>query len=152
MCNDSKTRPCEHMPLLNSAPSTYARLVQMVLRGIPPSVALPFLDDLILHTATVKEHLTALEAVFKAYRRARLRLNPLKCFLLQSEATYLGYKVKYEQRPMKNIMSHKNTIHGKVTKDGLSPTDEYVSVVKSWPMPKTRKALRGFIGKVNHHV
>ena len=93
MCNDSKTQPREHMPLLNSAPSTYARLVQMVLRGIPPSVALPFLDDLIIHTATVKEHLVALEAVFKAYRRARLRLNPLKCFLLQSEATYLGYKV-----------------------------------------------------------
>ena len=31
---------------LCNAPSTYARLVQLVLRGIPPSVALPFLDDL----------------------------------------------------------------------------------------------------------
>ena len=44
-----------NIPLLNTrithsglcnAPSTYARLVQLVLRGIPPSVALPFLDDL----------------------------------------------------------------------------------------------------------
>lgn len=49
-------------------------------------------------------------------------------------------------------MSHKNTTHDKVTKDGLSPTEEYISVVKSWPMPKTRKALRGFIGKVTHHA
>ena len=26
----------------------------------------------------------------------------------------------------------------KVTADGLSPTDEYVEVVKTWPMPRTR--------------
>ena len=30
----------------------------------------------------------------------------------------------------------------------MAPTGEYVEVVKNWPMPKTRKALRGFIGKV----
>ena len=65
----------------------------MVLRGIPPSVALPFLDDLIIHSSSVKDHLQTLEAVFRAYRRSRLRLNPRKCHLFCSEATYLGYKV-----------------------------------------------------------
>ena len=63
------------------------------------------------------EHLEGLEQVFKAYRRARLRLNPLKCHLFRDTVTYLGYKV---------------------TADGLSPTDEYVEVVKTWPMPRTR--------------
>ena len=67
--------------------------------------------------ATVAEHLEGLEQVFKAYRRARLRLNPLKCHLFRDTVTYLGYKV---------------------TADGLSPTDEYVEVVKTWPMPRTR--------------
>ena len=110
-----------------AAPSTYARLVQMVLRGISPSCALPFLDDLIVHSSTVKEHLVALKKVFEAYRRAKLRLNPVKCFMLTSEATYLGHKV---------------------TKDGISPTADYVEVVKKWPMPRTRKQLRGFVGKV----
>ena len=66
----------------------------LVMRGIPPSIALPYLDDLIIHSETVTEHLAALEAVFKAYRRAGLRLNPLKCFLFEDEATYLGYKVQ----------------------------------------------------------
>lgn len=112
---------------LCNAPSTYARLVQLVLRGIPPSVALPFLDDVILHAPTVLEHLDALEEVFKAYRRAKLKLNPMKCFLFQKEVTYLGFKV---------------------SEHGLSPTNEYVEVVQSWPMPRTRKALRGFLGKV----
>ena len=112
---------------LCNAPSTYARLVQVVLRGIPPSVALPFLDDVILHAPTVLEHLDALEEVFKAYRRAKLKLNPMKCFLFQKEVTYLGFRV---------------------SEQGLAPTNEYVEVVQSWPMPRTRKALRGFLGKV----
>ena len=103
---------------LCNAPSTYARLVQMVLRGISPSVALAFLDDLIVQGTTVLEHLDGLEQVFKAYRRARLRLNPAKCFLFRREVTYLGFKV---------------------SPSGLSPTDEYVEVVKTWPMPKTRQ-------------
>ena len=48
------------------------------------------------------------------------------------------------------MRKHKKTVHDlkKVSEDGLSPTGEYIEVVKTWPMPKTRKALRGFIGKV----
>lgn len=84
-------------------------------------------DDIILHAPTVLEHLDALEEVFKAYRRAKLKLNPLKCFMFQKEVTYLGFKVN---------------------EHGLSPTNEYVEVVQSWPMPRTKKALRGFLGKV----
>ena len=35
---------------LSNAPATYARLVNMVLSGIPYDVALPYLDDIIIHT------------------------------------------------------------------------------------------------------
>ena len=65
------------------------------------------------------EPLEGLEQVFKAYRRARLRVNPAKCHLFREEVTYLGFKV---------------------SEAGLAPTDEYIEVVKSWPMPKTREA------------
>lgn len=41
---------------LCGGPSTYARLVDMVLDGIPFDVALPYLDDTVVHSATVEEH------------------------------------------------------------------------------------------------
>ena len=104
--------------------------MHLVLRGIPPSVALPFLDDLVVQGSNVQEHLDALEQVFKAYRRSRLRLNPAKCFLFQKTVTYLGFKV---------------------SQSGLEPTDDYIRVVKDWPMPRTRRALRGYIGKVSYY-
>ena len=102
----------------------------MVLRGIPMSIAIPFLDDLILHSPTVKEHLKTIEAVFNAYRRANLRLNPRKCTLFSQTAEYLGHRV---------------------TPDGISPTKDYIKVVKEWPFPRTRSALRQWIGKCSYY-
>ena len=41
---------------LANGPATYARLVHLVLRGIPQSVAIPYLDDTIVHSRTIPEH------------------------------------------------------------------------------------------------
>ena len=115
---------------LCNAPSSYARLVAMVLRGIPMSLAIPFLDDLIIHSSTVAAHISSMETVFRAYRRSNLRLNPRKCSLFSRTAEYLGHKV---------------------TPDGISPTKDYIDVVKNWPFPRTRTALRQWIGKASYY-
>ena len=94
------------------------------------SIALPFLDDLIVMSKTIPKHIEAMKLVFQAYRNANLRLNPLKCHLFTESATYLGHVV---------------------TKDGLAPCRDYVAVVKDWPMPTTRTALRAFVGKISYY-
>lgn len=71
-----------------------------------------------------------MRSVFQAYRNANLRLNPVKCHLFTESAEYLGHVV---------------------TKDGLAPCKDYVAVVKDWPMPTTRTALRAFVGKVSYY-
>ena len=115
---------------LCNAPSTYARLVAMVLNGIPMTVAIPFLDDLILHSPTVQTHIKSIEAVFKAYRRANLRLNPRKCTMFSQTAEYLGHLVSPE---------------------GISPTKDYIKIIQDWPFPRCRTALRQWIGKCSYY-
>ena len=64
---------------VTNGPPTYCRLVEMVLRGIPSSVAIGFLDDGLIHSRTVKQHVLNLRRVLSAYRDAGLRFSPTKC-------------------------------------------------------------------------
>ncbi len=41
----------KRMPFgLSKGPATYSRLMQMALQGIPASIAMPYLDDTIIHS------------------------------------------------------------------------------------------------------
>jgi hypothetical protein len=55
---------------LGNAPATYTRLVQMVLEGISYDEALPYLDDMCIHSKDLEGHYVAMRKVFDAYRRA----------------------------------------------------------------------------------
>ena len=121
----------KRMPFgLTNGPASYSRLVQLVLHGIPQTVALPYLDDTIIHSRTVEGHLQNLELVLEAHRRAGLRLQPEKCQLFCREVDYLGHQV---------------------SADGISPQKEYVKVVQDWPMPTTKSEARVFLGKVGYY-
>lgn len=115
---------------LCNAPSTYARLVSMTLAGIPYSAALPYLDDTVVHSRHLAEHFVNLELVLKAYARAGLKLQPGKCHLFKDTIEYLGHQVSAR---------------------GIGPVPDYVQIVKDWPVPKTRSAVRTFMGKVGYY-
>ena len=61
---------------LTNAPATYSRLVRRVLDGIPWSVAMPYLDDTIIHSRSVSEHVQHLGQVLEAFHKAGLKLGP----------------------------------------------------------------------------
>jgi len=105
-----------HMPFgLCNAPSTYARLVQMVLAGIPYHMALPYLDDTIIHSRDLEGHFTALDKVLTANAQAGLKLSPAKCAFFKSQVEYLGHLVTAEGiKPMKSYL--------KVVEDNLIQT------------------------------
>jgi hypothetical protein len=100
---------------LAGGPSSYACLVHMVLDGIPYTQALPYLDDTVIHSMDLAGHFLALDRVLEAYKKARLKLQPAKCQLLQREIEYLGHMVSAK---------------------GKAPVPGYVQVVKDWPMPR----------------
>ena len=115
---------------LCNGPSTYARLVTLVLAGLPWSVAIPYLDDCLVHSVGVKQHHENLRLVLQAHRDAGLRLQPDKCHFYQDQIDYLGHHISPE---------------------GISPTKDYLKVVEDWPLPTTRKETRTFLGKMGYY-
>jgi hypothetical protein len=115
---------------LAGGPSSYARLVHMVLDGIPYTQALPYLDDTVIHSKDLARHFLALDRVLEAYEKARLNLQPAKCQLFQKEIEYLGHMVSAK---------------------GIAPVPGYVQVVKDWPMLTNRSEVRTFLGKTGYY-
>ena len=55
---------------LCNAPATFERLMERVLAGLPPSVALVYIDDIIVSGRSFQDHLTNLCTVFKKLQGA----------------------------------------------------------------------------------
>jgi hypothetical protein len=115
---------------LAGEPSSYARLVHMVLNGIPYTQALPYLDVTAIHSKDLAGHFLALDRVLEAYEKAGLKLQPAKCQLFQREIEYLGHMVSAK---------------------GIAPVPGYVQVVEDWPMPINRSEVRTFLGKTGYY-
>ncbi len=115
---------------LCNAPSTYARLVKMVLSNVPTTEAIAYLDDTIIHSSDIKTHITRLQKVLDAFKSAGLKLQPEKCQLFRKTIDYLGHTI---------------------TGDGTRPMAEYLRVVREWPMPNSRSKIRAFLGKIGYY-
>ena len=55
---------------LCNAPSTFQRLMELVLRGLQWETCLVYLDDIIIFSHTIEEHLQRLKEVFDRLREA----------------------------------------------------------------------------------
>ncbi|KAK2893391.1 hypothetical protein Q8A73_015875 [Channa argus] len=75
---------------LCNAPATFERLMEQVLKDIPRSRCVVYLDDLLVHAKGFEDAISNLAGVFTAIRQAGLWLNPAKCYLLARETQFLG--------------------------------------------------------------
>lgn len=76
---------------LSNAPSTFQRMMDVLLAGLKWNACLVYLDDIIVFSSTVDEHLSRLEAVFKCIQKANLKLKLSKCSFLATRLKILGY-------------------------------------------------------------
>jgi hypothetical protein len=100
---------------LCGAPSTYARMMNLVLRDLTWNIVLAFLDDILVMGKSFEDHMSNLRIVLDRFRHYGLKLKPAKCELFQSEVEFLGRKVN---------------------KTGIAIGDEYVETVRKWEIPK----------------
>ena len=71
---------------LCNGPATYQRMMTTVLKDLLHKSVVVYLDDLLIFTETVEQHIAVLKEVFKRLERSGIRLNPEKCRFAQSEA------------------------------------------------------------------
>ena len=113
-----------------NAPGTFERLMERVLAGLQWKVALLYLDDVIVFSSTIEQHIEHLGLVFERIRKANLQLKAKKCHLFKTEVTFLGHKV---------------------SQSGVTTEEEKVKAVQEWPTPKSVKAVRSFLGLIGYY-
>ena len=115
---------------LSNSGASFQRLMGHILRGLEYRFALIYIDDIIIFSTSVEEHLSHLEEVFRRLREANVKLNPKKCNFVKRKVEYLGHVV---------------------TPDGISPNPDQVRVVQEFPTPSNLKELRNFLGLANYY-
>lgn len=115
---------------LTSAPASFERLMEQVLKGLQWKNLLLYLDDIIVFSTDFDTHLERLETVLQRFRTANLKLKPSKCELLQKEVKFLGYVVS----------SH-----------GVSTDQDKVRAVREWETPRCQAEVRTFLGFVGYY-
>ncbi|KAG1450745.1 hypothetical protein G6F57_016335 [Rhizopus arrhizus] len=115
---------------LTTAPSTYQRMMVNILGELIGDCAYVFIDDIIIFSETVEQHVLDLQKVFDKCEAAGLKLKGAKCRFGVSGVEYLGHQI---------------------TKDGLLPTDKNVKKIMDMPAPTTSDEVRSFLGLVGYY-
>ena len=115
---------------LTNAPATFQRLMERVLAGLQWHTCLVYIDDIIIFSETIEEHLKQIQSIFDRLKQAKLKLKPKKCKLLQTKVKYLGHVV---------------------SKDGVETDPDKIAVVKEWPRPSCVKDVRSFVGFCSYY-
>ena len=119
---------------LTNAPAVFQRLMQRVLAGLNPDSGPDFvavyIDDVLVFSRTVEEHLIHLQAVIQRIGEAGLKLKPSKCHFARREVEYLGHLV---------------------TPEGLKTNQKLVEAVTEFETPKDVNGVRRFLGMSSYY-
>ena len=108
---------------LSGAPATFQRMMDGVLRGTD-SFAGVYLDDIVIHSGSWKDHCKHLEEILSRMENAGLTLKLKKCVFAATDCTYLGYKIG---------------------QGGVRPEESKVQAVVDMSRPRTKKDITSFL-------
>ena len=80
---------------LSNAPAIFQELMSVVLSGYS-QFAVAYLDDILIFSPSIEEHLQHLQFVFNRLRQHNLRLKLKKCSFAQTETNYLGFIIGFK--------------------------------------------------------
>jgi len=119
---------------LTNAPAVFQRLMQKVLSGLNPDEGPDFvevyIDDVLIFSRTMQDHLNHLRQVLERLRRAGLKLKPSKCHFIRQSVEYLGHVI---------------------TPQGLKANPKQVSAVRDFPVPQSVTQVRQFLGLTSYY-
>ncbi|KAF0892355.1 hypothetical protein E2562_015434 [Oryza meyeriana var. granulata] len=115
---------------LCNAPATFQSLMNAVLRPFLRQFVLVFFDDILIYSATWADHLRHLRAVLSMLRQHQLFVKRAKCAFGVSSVSYLGHVISAE---------------------GVSMDPAKVQAIHDWPVPRSARAVRGFLGLAGYY-
>ena len=95
-----------------------------------PSFVSVYIDDLLVYSKTLEEHLNHLSKVMNRLREVNLKLQPAKCYFCKQTVEFLGHVL---------------------TPRGLLPNPKRVTAVQNFPVPCNVTELRQFLGLASYY-
>lgn len=119
------------MPMgLKNAPATFQRAMNDIFRDLINDTCLIYLDDILIFSPSLQEHISSVTKVFKRLRQFNLKIQLDKSHFLSKEVSYLGHIV---------------------TPDGVKPNPAKISAIQNYPIPKTTKQIKSFLGLLGYY-
>ena len=115
---------------LRNAAQTMCRLMDKVLKHDLEPYVFVYLDDIVIVTPTFELHLEMLRTVAKRLKSGNLYINILKSSFCVESLKYLGYIIDHE---------------------GMRIDPDKVSCIVNYPVPKTIKEVRRFMGMTSYY-
>lgn len=119
------------MPMgLKNAPSTFQRVMDHVLRGLQNVICVVYLDDILVFSTSLQEHIVNLRKIFERLRESNFKIQMDKSDFLKHETAYLGHII---------------------TPNGVKPNPDKIKAIQNYPIPKTTKQIKGFLGLLGYY-
>ncbi|GBG93449.1 hypothetical protein CBR_g70545 [Chara braunii] len=115
---------------LTNAPATFQSAMTNDFRAMLDRFVLVYLDDILVYSRTLEDHLGHLRRVLETLRRAKSKANRDKCEFVWQEPEYLGHFV---------------------TPEGISPLSDKIQAIQEWPEPRNVTDVRSFLGLAGYY-
>lgn len=104
--------------------------MDQVLSGLQGIELFVYLDDIVLHAGSLREHEIKFNKLAERLRKANLKLQPDKCEFLRKEVAYLGHIIG---------------------KNGVRPDPQKIHAVENFPVPHDPKSVKQFLGLAGYY-
>ena|SRR5579859_4736364 len=113
-----------------NGPEGFQKRINRLLVKYIDIFVIVYMDNILIYSKTLREHVEHLKLVLKALSEADLILNIDNCRLFATETRFLGH-----------IFTHNRS----------RPDPRNVKKVLNWPTPRTITDVRGFNNLANHY-
>ncbi|GBG80665.1 hypothetical protein CBR_g31125 [Chara braunii] len=115
---------------LTNAPATFQAAMTTEFRHMLDQFVLIYLDDILVYSRSLDEHVEHLRTVLERLRQAKYKANRDKCEFARQELEYLGHYV---------------------TPQGIRPLADKIEALHVWPEPTNTTDVRSFMGLAGYY-
>lgn len=115
---------------LTNAPTTFQAYINNVLRRYLDVFVVVYLDDILVYSKTIEDHVQHVRKVLQALKEADLRIKPKKTEFYKQEVKFLGYIV---------------------SREGLKMDSKKIEAITSQLKPTTVKEVQSFLRFANFY-
>ncbi|GBG70931.1 hypothetical protein CBR_g8232 [Chara braunii] len=99
-------------------------------RAMLDRFVLVYLDDILVYSRSLEDHLEHLRRVLERLPRAKYKVSRYKCEFVRQELEYLGHFV---------------------TPEGISPLSDKIQAIQEWSEPRNITDVRSFLGLAGYY-